>query len=95
MCVSAVQLTHTNPINLTYVHDALSLYVPGMFVCVSVINCTGTCVSLDVRVEEWPCGNADDSAKSQDREGGDDCESDITFGEMEQRLDLLQEHLNR
>lgn len=60
-----------------------------------MINCTGTCVSLDVRVEEWPCGNADDSAKSQDREGGDDCESDITFGEMEQRLDLLQEHLNR
>ncbi|XP_077055593.1 voltage-gated inwardly rectifying potassium channel KCNH7 isoform X10 [Siphateles boraxobius] len=49
----------------------------------------------DVRVEEWPCGNADDSAKSQDREGGDDSESDITFGEMEQRLDLLQEHLNR
>ncbi|XP_073707527.1 LOW QUALITY PROTEIN: voltage-gated inwardly rectifying potassium channel KCNH7 [Garra rufa] len=49
----------------------------------------------DVCVEEWPCGNADDSAKSQDREGGDDCESDITFGEMEQRLDLLQEHLNR
>ncbi|XP_016408549.1 potassium voltage-gated channel subfamily H member 2-like isoform X1 [Sinocyclocheilus rhinocerous] len=48
----------------------------------------------DVCVEEWPCGNADDSAKSQDR-GGDDCESDITFGEMEQRLDLLQEHLNR
>uniref|UniRef100_A0A671KQK3 Potassium channel, voltage gated eag related subfamily H, member 7 n=1 Tax=Sinocyclocheilus anshuiensis TaxID=1608454 RepID=A0A671KQK3_9TELE len=47
-----------------------------------------------VCVEEWPCGNADDSAKSQDR-GGDDCESDITFGEMEQRLDLLQEHLNR
>ncbi|XP_073809790.1 voltage-gated inwardly rectifying potassium channel KCNH7 isoform X4 [Danio rerio] len=49
----------------------------------------------DVCVEEWPCGNADDSAKSQDREGGDDCESDITFGEMEQRLDLLQENLNR
>lgn len=46
-------------------------------------------------VEEWPCGNADDSAKSQDREGDDDCESDITFGEMEQRLDVLQEHLNR
>ncbi|XP_026069995.1 potassium voltage-gated channel subfamily H member 7-like isoform X1 [Carassius auratus] len=49
----------------------------------------------DVCVEEWPCGNADDSAKSQDRKGGDDCESDITFGEMEQRLDVLQEHLNR
>ncbi|XP_051986049.1 potassium voltage-gated channel subfamily H member 7-like [Xyrauchen texanus] len=49
----------------------------------------------EVCAEEWPCGNADDSAKSQDREGGDDGESDITFGEMEQRLDLLQEHLNR
>uniref|UniRef100_A0A8C1KSC8 Potassium channel, voltage gated eag related subfamily H, member 7 n=1 Tax=Cyprinus carpio TaxID=7962 RepID=A0A8C1KSC8_CYPCA len=48
-----------------------------------------------VCVEEWPCGNADDSAKSQDRKGGDDRESDITFGEMEQRLDVLQEHLNR
>ncbi|XP_051567840.1 potassium voltage-gated channel subfamily H member 7-like isoform X2 [Myxocyprinus asiaticus] len=55
----------------------------------------GLCVSPDVCVEEWPFGNADDSAKSQDREGGDDCESDITFGEMEQRLDLLQEHLSR
>lgn len=62
---------------------------------VSLINCTGTLFSLDVCVEEWPCGNADDSAKSQDRKGGDDRESDITFGEMEQRLDLLQEHLNR
>ncbi|XP_051563369.1 potassium voltage-gated channel subfamily H member 7-like isoform X2 [Myxocyprinus asiaticus] len=49
----------------------------------------------EVCAEKWPCGNADDSAKSQDREGGDNCESDITFGEMEQRLDLLQEHLNR
>uniref|UniRef100_A0A8C2JG32 Potassium channel, voltage gated eag related subfamily H, member 7 n=1 Tax=Cyprinus carpio TaxID=7962 RepID=A0A8C2JG32_CYPCA len=49
----------------------------------------------DVCVEGWPCGNADDSAKSQDRKGGDDRESDITFGEMEQRLDVLQEHLNR
>uniref|UniRef100_A0A8C2JIL9 Potassium channel, voltage gated eag related subfamily H, member 7 n=1 Tax=Cyprinus carpio TaxID=7962 RepID=A0A8C2JIL9_CYPCA len=48
-----------------------------------------------VCVEGWPCGNADDSAKSQDRKGGDDRESDITFGEMEQRLDVLQEHLNR
>uniref|UniRef100_A0AAR2L713 Cyclic nucleotide-binding domain-containing protein n=1 Tax=Pygocentrus nattereri TaxID=42514 RepID=A0AAR2L713_PYGNA len=55
----------------------------------------GLCVSPDVCAEEWPCGNADDSAQSQDKEGGADCESDITFGEMEQRLDLLQEHLNR
>ncbi|XP_067315237.1 potassium voltage-gated channel subfamily H member 7 isoform X7 [Pseudorasbora parva] len=58
-------------------------------------DCVENLFHKDVRVEEWPCGNADDSAKSQDREGGDDCESDITFGEMEQRLDLLQEHLNR
>uniref|UniRef100_A0A8B9LNM1 Potassium channel, voltage gated eag related subfamily H, member 7 n=1 Tax=Astyanax mexicanus TaxID=7994 RepID=A0A8B9LNM1_ASTMX len=55
----------------------------------------GLCVFPDVCADEWPCGNVDDSAQSQDREGGADCESDITFGEMEQRLDLLQEHLNR
>ncbi|GAA6072275.1 potassium voltage-gated channel subfamily H member 7 isoform X1, partial [Tachysurus ichikawai] len=55
----------------------------------------GLCVSPDVCVDKWPCGNIDDSAQSQDREGGVDCDSDITFGEMEQRLDLLQEHLNR
>ncbi|KAK3557006.1 hypothetical protein QTP70_022899 [Hemibagrus guttatus] len=55
------------------------------------------CVVLykDVCADKWPCGNIDDSAQTQDREGGVDCESDITFGEMEQRLDLLQEHLNR
>ncbi|XP_060724867.1 potassium voltage-gated channel subfamily H member 7 isoform X2 [Tachysurus vachellii] len=58
---------------------------------------TRDCVTLhkDVCVDKWPCGNIDDSAQSQDREGGVDCDSDITFGEMEQRLDLLQEHLNR
>ncbi|TTH38816.1 Potassium voltage-gated channel subfamily H member 7 [Bagarius yarrelli] len=48
----------------------------------------------NVCADECPCGNMDDSAQSQDREGGVDCDSDITFGEMEQRLDLLQEHLN-
>ncbi|XP_060774717.1 potassium voltage-gated channel subfamily H member 7 [Neoarius graeffei] len=49
----------------------------------------------DVCADKQPCGTIDDSAQSQDREGGVDCDSDITFGEMEQRLDLLQEHLNR
>uniref|UniRef100_A0A8B9LV55 Potassium channel, voltage gated eag related subfamily H, member 7 n=1 Tax=Astyanax mexicanus TaxID=7994 RepID=A0A8B9LV55_ASTMX len=59
------------------------------------LEALGLCVFPDVCADEWPCGNVDDSAQSQDREGGADCESDITFGEMEQRLDLLQEHLNR
>ncbi|XP_049335104.1 potassium voltage-gated channel subfamily H member 7 isoform X3 [Astyanax mexicanus] len=59
-------------------------------------ECAGSAAFYnDVCADEWPCGNVDDSAQSQDREGGADCESDITFGEMEQRLDLLQEHLNR
>ncbi|XP_076871723.1 voltage-gated inwardly rectifying potassium channel KCNH7 isoform X3 [Brachyhypopomus gauderio] len=58
-------------------------------------NALGPGVSPDVCAEEWHCGNTDDSAQSQDREARVDCESDITFGEMEQRLDLLQEHLNR
>ncbi|KAM9483015.1 voltage-gated inwardly rectifying potassium channel KCNH7 [Clarias gariepinus] len=55
------------------------------------------CAELYTEVcdEKWPCGNINGSAQFQDREGGGDCDSDVTFGEMEQRLDLLQEHLNR
>ncbi|XP_062853794.1 potassium voltage-gated channel subfamily H member 7 [Trichomycterus rosablanca] len=49
----------------------------------------------DVCGNNWACGNIDDSAQSQDKVGVADCDSDITYGEMEQRLDLLQEHLNR
>lgn len=68
------------------------------YLLLAVINRPGpayVCVSPDVCADKWPCGNVADSVQSQDREGGVDCESDITFGEMEQRLDLLQEHLNR
>ncbi|XP_077055585.1 voltage-gated inwardly rectifying potassium channel KCNH7 isoform X3 [Siphateles boraxobius] len=79
-----LSLGQSLPYNLNTIHDTYSKD------CVE-----NNLFHKDVRVEEWPCGNADDSAKSQDREGGDDSESDITFGEMEQRLDLLQEHLNR
>ncbi|XDV36238.1 hypothetical protein PO909_006057 [Leuciscus waleckii] len=79
-----LSLGQSLPYNLNTIHDTYSKD------CVE-----NNLFHKDVRVEEWPCGNADDSAKSRDREGGDDSESDITFGEMEQRLDLLQEHLNR
>ncbi|XP_039545394.1 potassium voltage-gated channel subfamily H member 7 isoform X4 [Pimephales promelas] len=79
-----LSLGQSLPYNLNTIHDIYSKD------CVE-----NNLFHKDVRVEEWPCGNADDSAKSRDREGGDDSESDITFGEMEQRLDLLQEHLNR
>ncbi|XP_017559190.1 potassium voltage-gated channel subfamily H member 7 isoform X3 [Pygocentrus nattereri] len=77
-------LGHSLPLNLSTLTDSHTM------------DCAGnTAFYSDVCAEEWPCGNADDSAQSQDKEGGADCESDITFGEMEQRLDLLQEHLNR
>ncbi|KAM6945831.1 voltage-gated inwardly rectifying potassium channel KCNH7 [Aplochiton taeniatus] len=54
----------------------------------------------DTRVEEWACRRPreapDVGAQAQEaRPGEDDSDTDITYGEVEQRLDLLQEHLNR
>uniref|UniRef100_A0A3B3R4F8 Potassium voltage-gated channel subfamily H member 7 n=1 Tax=Paramormyrops kingsleyae TaxID=1676925 RepID=A0A3B3R4F8_9TELE len=53
----------------------------------------------DRRGEEWACerlmGRIDELGQSQDSKGADETESDITYGEVEHRLDLLQEHLNR
>lgn len=57
---------------------------------------------LDLRGEEWGCVRPrevlEESAQAQDSRSGvgeEDSEPDITYGEVEQRLDLLQEHLNR
>ncbi|XP_062384607.1 potassium voltage-gated channel subfamily H member 7 [Sardina pilchardus] len=53
----------------------------------------------DVCPEEWPSGKGqeflEDSTQAHDTRPGEDSESDITYGEVEHRLDLLQEHLNR
>nr|XP_023998316.1 potassium voltage-gated channel subfamily H member 7-like isoform X1 [Salvelinus alpinus] len=56
----------------------------------------------DLRGEEWGCVQPrevlEESAQAQDSRSGvveEDSEPDITYGEVEQRLDLLQEHLNR
>ncbi|XP_066519815.1 potassium voltage-gated channel subfamily H member 7 [Hoplias malabaricus] len=77
-------LGHSFPLDLNTLSDSNTKVCAG-----------NTAFYNDVCAEGWPCGNIDDSAQTQDREGGADCESDITFREMEQRLDLLQEHLNR
>ncbi|XP_035250013.1 potassium voltage-gated channel subfamily H member 7-like isoform X2 [Anguilla anguilla] len=53
----------------------------------------------DICGEEWagekPRRSRDESAQSQILKVADDTESEITYGEVENRLDLLQEHLNR
>ncbi|XP_028837265.1 potassium voltage-gated channel subfamily H member 7 isoform X3 [Denticeps clupeoides] len=53
----------------------------------------------DVCAEEWVCAEngefLDESAQAHNGRGAEDSESDITYGEVEHRLDLLQEHLNR
>ncbi|KAJ8003475.1 hypothetical protein DPEC_G00148700 [Dallia pectoralis] len=56
----------------------------------------------DLRTEEWVCVRPREvpeaSALAQDPASGageEDSETDITYGEVEHRLDLLQEHLNR
>ncbi|XP_058469047.1 potassium voltage-gated channel subfamily H member 7 isoform X1 [Solea solea] len=50
--------------------------------------------------DEWvrkrPSGNTEETAQCQVRAAGeDDSDTDLTYGEVEQRLDLLQQHLNR
>ncbi|KAI1898282.1 hypothetical protein AGOR_G00070720 [Albula goreensis] len=53
----------------------------------------------DLHSEGWasekPREDLDESAQSQDARAADETESEITYGEVEHRLDLLQEHLNR
>ncbi|KAL2081448.1 hypothetical protein ACEWY4_023301 [Coilia grayii] len=50
--------------------------------------------------DEWDCEKPRDflqesAVQSPDVQGADDSGSEITYGEVEQRLDQLQEHLNR
>ncbi|KAJ8385456.1 hypothetical protein AAFF_G00189080 [Aldrovandia affinis] len=53
----------------------------------------------DLYSEEWafenPKEDLDESAQSQDARAVEETEIEITYGEVEHRLDLLQEHLNR
>lgn len=58
------------------------------------------CVSPELHAEEWvrqrPDEGAEESAQCQETPAGeDDSDTDLTYGEVEQRLDLLQQHLNR
>ncbi|XP_041821851.1 potassium voltage-gated channel subfamily H member 7 [Chelmon rostratus] len=54
----------------------------------------------ELHAEEWvrqrPDEGAEESAQCQETPAGeDDSDTDLTYGEVEQRLDLLQQHLNR
>ncbi|XP_036830241.1 potassium voltage-gated channel subfamily H member 7-like [Oncorhynchus mykiss] len=55
--------------------------------------------NIDVCNDKWDCEKPqdylDESAQLQDLRGEDDDTSEITYGEVEHRLDQLQEHLNR
>uniref|UniRef100_A0A8K9UP52 Potassium channel, voltage gated eag related subfamily H, member 7 n=1 Tax=Oncorhynchus mykiss TaxID=8022 RepID=A0A8K9UP52_ONCMY len=67
---------------------------------IMVYKCVCACVCLDLRGEEWGCVRPrevlEESAQdSRSGVGEEDSEPDNTYGEVEQRLDLLQEHLNR
>lgn len=56
------------------------------------------CPPTELRVEEWapPSEGAEEAAQCQEAPAAeDDSDTDLTYGEVEQRLDLLQQHLNR
>lgn len=70
--------------------------------CVFTSVCTHTHISLplELHTEEWvrqrPDEGAEESARCRETPAGeDDSDTDLTYGEVEQRLDLLQQHLNR
>lgn len=63
-------------------------------------------VSSELRTEEWaqPRPGEDPGQRQKAAAGAaaaaaaareDDSDTDLTYGEVEQRLDLLQQHLNR
>uniref|UniRef100_A0A4W6BLM9 Potassium voltage-gated channel subfamily H member 7 n=1 Tax=Lates calcarifer TaxID=8187 RepID=A0A4W6BLM9_LATCA len=65
-----------------------------------VCMCMCVCVCPEHHADEWehqrPSENAEESAQCQETPAGeDDSDTDLTYGEVEQRLDLLQQHLNR
>lgn len=54
----------------------------------------------EVQPNKWVCQRpsegAEESTQCQETQGGeDDSDTELTYGEVEQRLDLLQQHLNR
>lgn len=53
----------------------------------------------DLRCDKWACKKhtdyLDESAHFQDLREDDNSASEVTYGEVEQRLSQLQEHLNR
>uniref|UniRef100_A0A3P9PEJ2 Potassium voltage-gated channel subfamily H member 7-like n=1 Tax=Poecilia reticulata TaxID=8081 RepID=A0A3P9PEJ2_POERE len=56
--------------------------------------------STELQAEDWVpphpgAAAAEESAQNRDTAGEDDSDTDLTYGEVEQRLDLLQQHLNR
>lgn len=59
------------------------------------------CVSPELHTEAWappPREGAEEAAGRQQTGGAareDDSDTELTYGEVEQRLDLLQQHLNR
>uniref|UniRef100_G3PLA0 Potassium voltage-gated channel subfamily H member 7 n=1 Tax=Gasterosteus aculeatus aculeatus TaxID=481459 RepID=G3PLA0_GASAC len=68
--------------------------------CVCVCVCALTCLPPELRADEWgrqrPGEGAEESARCRGTPAGeDDSDADLTYGEVEQRLDLLQQHLNR
>lgn len=62
--------------------------------------CALTCLPPELRADEWGCQRPGEGAEESARcrgtpAGEDDSDADLTYGEVEQRLDLLQQHLNR
>lgn len=59
-----------------------------------------TSLPAELHADEWvrqrPSEGVEESAPCREAPAGeDDSDTELTYGEVEQRLDLLQQHLNR
>uniref|UniRef100_A0A6Q2XZ95 Cyclic nucleotide-binding domain-containing protein n=1 Tax=Esox lucius TaxID=8010 RepID=A0A6Q2XZ95_ESOLU len=77
-------------------HQMMNMYLS---LVLSYKGCVFPLPVTDLCNDKWTCekprDHLDESAHLQDLRGEDDNASEITYGEVEQRLDQLQEHLNR
>uniref|UniRef100_W5KRU3 Potassium voltage-gated channel subfamily H member 7 n=1 Tax=Astyanax mexicanus TaxID=7994 RepID=W5KRU3_ASTMX len=78
---------------------SLTCTICDLVFCVCVCVCV--CAHTDVQTADWesvkPKEAVEEAAQTHKLRGEeeDEMESELTYGEMEQRLDNLQEHLNR
>uniref|UniRef100_A0A673CWY1 Potassium voltage-gated channel subfamily H member 7 n=1 Tax=Sphaeramia orbicularis TaxID=375764 RepID=A0A673CWY1_9TELE len=93
--------TRSFSVEINYILFSWAFCLVMTFFCPTCADVKHACWScfLDLCCDKWTCKKPtdylDESAQFQDLREDDSSASEITYGEVEQRLGQLQEHLNR